>query len=494
LNSDTLIQTDAMLQYGALRSFRNGPLAPFIGDDIFEVGKAKLPIEGSFDTVFAGYRLQDISDYRSALQAWFNVVRIGGYLVVVVPHAFLYERQLALPSRFRPEQRRLYTPRALIEEIEESLVPNSYRVRWLGDRDDGYDYAELGELEPVGAHDVVLVIERIALPAWRLLDTVEDTPAIKPEFAFETPRTRVEAASRKPVGRILILKLDHLGDFIMGLPALEKARQVFADSEITLVVGSWNVGIARDLNVADHVLQFDVFPRNSSEEQVDVVGKTALFQDLIVGEYDLRSDPDTRFLLRSVRAGLRAGIGTRARFPFLDIFLPIDATRNEPETARIDEFTHNMFASYPEAVRGDFRISCAKEDAQAVSAMIWGPYRPLRPGRYVFEPFIELAPTGAGLLSLDIALDTKWVVHKHVPAPQPVRLEFTVDKPGSLFEFRIWALEGVEAIDFSFFGGRLIREGAASVLHQSEYLALLIELVKMRVSGFGMLQEAEASE
>ena len=32
-----------------------------------------------------------------------------------------------------------------------------------------------------------------------------------------------------------------------------------------------------------------------------------------------------------------------------------------------------------------------------------------------------------------------------------------------------------------------MREGAGSVLHQSEYLSLLIDLIQMRVSGTGLL-------
>jgi hypothetical protein len=50
-------------------------------------------------------------------------------------------------------------------------------------------------------------------------------------------------------------------------------------------------------------------------------------------------------------------------------------------------------------------------------------------------------------------------------------------------------VDGHAPIDFSYFGGRLIREGAASVLHQSEYLALLIDLIIMRVDRLGLLSE-----
>jgi hypothetical protein len=125
--------------------------------------------------------------------------------------------------------------------------------------------------------------------------------------------------------------------------------------------------------------------------------------------------------------------------------------------------------------------------------MVWGPYHPLRPGRYIFEPYVEFGDAGDGLLSFDIALDGKWVVHRTVPTMERVRLPFTVEKAGALFEFRIWALRDSPAVDFSFFGGRLIREGAASVLHQSEYTSLLIELVRMRVARFGLLGEDEAA-
>lgn len=375
-------------------------------------------------------------------------------------------------------------------EIEEALVPNSYRVRWLGDDDTDYDYQLGRDDEPVGGRDILLAIERIAPPAWGLLDEPK-AKALGPDFSAEPERTRIEFAALKPRRKVLILKLDHLGDFIMAIPALEKARAVFADAEITLAVGSWNLDMARELAIADRVLSFDVFPRNSSEEKVDVPGKTALFEQLITQEYDLaidfRNDHDTRFLLKSVRADVKAGLGTKAEFPFLDIFLPIDFNRNEPETAREDLIKHDRFSSHRDTVRGDFRISCTKEAAGRDSAIVWGPYFELRPGRYLFEPHLELDPLGDGLLSLDIALDQKRVTQTTVPAPERIRLPFFVEKPRTSFEFRIWAIDGTPAVDFSFFGGRLIRLGASSVLHQSEYLQLLVELISLRMDRFGVL-------
>ena len=54
-----------------------------------------------------------------------------------------------------------------------------------------------------------------------------------------------------------------------------------------------------------------------------------------------------------------------------------------------------------------------------------------------------------------------------LPAAESPRLHFTVETPDTPFEFRIWTRPDLPSIDLSFFGGRLIREGAASVLHQS---------------------------
>ena len=357
--------------------------------------------------------------------------------------------------------------------------------------------SRLAPVPTAGRSEILLVLERIAAPAWGLATApppvlAKPSPAT-PDYGFEPSRTRVEAAVRPPGQRVLILKLDHLGDFIMGMATLQRARTVFAEAEITLVVGSWNLDMARALGIADRIIPFDVFPRNSSEEEVDVVGKTALFQATVTGEYDiaidLRTDWDTRFLLGKVKAGCRAGIGTRAQFPFLDIFLPIDFTRNEPETAREYRIGHESFASQGPTVRKAHRVLSRAETVERHCAILWGPYWRLRPGRYIFEPHIEFEDAERGLLLLDVALDAQRVAERYVEGHGDLRLSFTVDVPNPEFEFRIWTVADAPAIGFSFFGGRLIREGAGSVLHQSEYGALLLELVMLRIGRTGMLQD-----
>src|SRR5215831_2532550 len=59
-------------------------------------------------------------------------------------------------------------------------------------------------------------------------------------FAIDNRRAR----------RLLVLKLDHYGDFLIGLPALKRLRQAFPADHITLVCGSWNIGLAKEVGVA----------------------------------------------------------------------------------------------------------------------------------------------------------------------------------------------------------------------------------------------------
>ena len=385
-----------------------------------------------------------------------------------------------------------------MQEVEEALAPNSYRVRHLGDGDRGYDYDADPDAPPVGESEVVLVLEKIAPPAWSPRLAVEP-PAprprkTEPDYAFEPSRTRVETESLPDIRRVLLLKLDHLGDFIMGLGALERARRIFCDAEITLVVGSWNVQMARELGLADRIVAFDIFPRNSSEEEVDVAGKAGLFQQAITGEYDLaidlRAEHDTRFLLRLVKARLRAGIGGRIQFPFLDIFLPVDLTRGEPEAAKEVLFAPHDFPCQGSAERSPHRIVSRPERVERDCAIVWGPYRKLRAGRYLFEPYFDVGP-GEGVVMMDVALDNVRAAQVYIRESLPVRLSFTVEAALAEVEFRIWAVDQEPTVEIGFYGGRLIREGAASVLHESEYASLLLELVAMRLTQTGVLVELE---
>ncbi|HMI20224.1 MAG TPA: hypothetical protein VK533_11815 [Sphingomonas sp.] len=443
--------------------------------------------DGSQAVVHAPECLQDERDYRGALQRWFGLLTVGGVLVLTVPHAFLDARQDRLPPPRRPRQQRLYTPASLLSEVEEALAPNSYRLRWLADRDGGYDYALDRATPPTGQHDIALVIERIAPPAWDLAPP-KPAAAPPPDYAFEPLRTRAETMAAGSVQRILLLKLDHLGDFVMAAPAMRAVRAHFPDAHITLVVAEWNAGLARRIGIADELLIFEAFPRNTGEVGVDIGARLAQFDALIIQHYDLAIDlrtfGDTRLLLRNVDADHKAGIGHRGAYPFLDIFLPLDPASDAVDHAWSMDIGVGEFFVLGTGERSPFQIGCdgfAAENGPQV--LTWGPYRNLMPGDYLFQPFLDADFTQAGLLAYDIAIDTRRIAYGVFDGRSDVHVPFTVADKAAQFEFRLWTVGGEPVVDFRFYGGRLIKQGAAATLHQSEYLSLLVELVAMRLNG-----------
>jgi ADP-heptose:LPS heptosyltransferase len=57
--------------------------------------------------------------------------------------------------------------------------------------------------------------------------------------------------------RILVLRLERIGDLLMTLGALESIRATWPQARIHLAVGSWNVDVARQLPWIDHVEPLD---------------------------------------------------------------------------------------------------------------------------------------------------------------------------------------------------------------------------------------------
>jgi SAM-dependent methyltransferase len=168
----------------------------------------ELPVpDGSQDAVFAASCLQLLDDPEAAIREWMRAVRRGGHLIVTVPHQFLYERRVALPSRWTRQHKRFYTPAGLLSEVERALQPNCYRVRRLMDDDANFDYARRPDQPATGSHDIELVIERIAEPEWQL-----DSDSGKPEYSISP------SVFSQPRGDVWI------NEFLRSMPLLERAE------------------------------------------------------------------------------------------------------------------------------------------------------------------------------------------------------------------------------------------------------------------------------
>jgi ADP-heptose:LPS heptosyltransferase len=129
--------------------------------------------------------------------------------------------------------------------------------------------------------------------------------------------------------RILAIKIDHLGDFLLAIPALAKLRAKYPHAILDVVVGSWNVGIANQLGYFDNVHSFDFFKRKSSvnasvdaEELAELVSSLPDYDIAI----DMRRQSESRFFIGKVRAKLKVGYQTfdASVDDCLDIALPIE--------------------------------------------------------------------------------------------------------------------------------------------------------------------------
>jgi ADP-heptose:LPS heptosyltransferase len=307
------------------------------------------------------------------------------------------------------------------------------------------------------------------------------------QFAFEGQGGR----------RLLVLKLDHYGDFLIGLPALQRLRQAFPADHITLVCGSWNAELARRLGVADEVRAYDFFPENGALWSGQPFEDLQHFREICSGGFDiaidLRVDDDTRFLLEHVEAATRCGIGLRARHPFLDIVLPPQFEQRESEGRWIsiepDRFESCMPKRAPFFHENDFSVTNTR--------LVFGPYILLPRGRFRAYFGLSLLTALPSLSRVRLVIDatrnagaetvaTGRISWSHSGAPRGAVLEFANDDPGALYEFRIHARGRPIRSRLRFFGVRIELIGGSSArfrrseLHIGEQLSLLVDLIEQR--------------
>ena len=81
--------------------------------------------------------------------------------------------------------------------------------------------------------------------------------AIHAARAAPRSQTLVAAAHALPERpRILLLKLDHIGDLVLAMRAMLRIRKAWPDAHITLVCGPWNVALARQLGLFDRIIAY----------------------------------------------------------------------------------------------------------------------------------------------------------------------------------------------------------------------------------------------
>ena len=307
--------------------------------------------------------------------------------------------------------------------------------------------------------------------------------------------------------RILVLKLDHLGDFIIGRPALQSLRGLFPQAHIRLICGAWNVRAAQASGLVDEVRGYDFFPEQAQGWDGKPVQDIAVFDAAVAGRFDLaidlRVDGDTRGLLKRVDAEFRCGVGSRQAFDFLDIGLPAQAKQPDDRVfagethaiiptdrfrsrmRRQRAFTHEtalggarghvIFGPYLELPLGQFRATFALR----VSGLYWlgRPKVTIEVARN--EAVIQSARVSLAGLA-DASSDGPVLSFENRREPEDVRI--------AKFEFRVSISGRPLGGRLSFAGVRLERVGVGVVprfapmdLHVGEQLSLLVDLIGQRV-------------
>lgn len=123
----------------------------------------------SQDYIFSSHTLEHVENWIKTIQEWHRVVKVGGHIITIVPHKYLYEKKRSPPSNWNRDHKRFYTPGLLLLEIESALDPNSYRVVHMQDNDTGFNYNIHPEQHSDGAYEIVCVIKKIDKPKWNLL-------------------------------------------------------------------------------------------------------------------------------------------------------------------------------------------------------------------------------------------------------------------------------------------------------------------------------------
>lgn len=136
--------------------------------------------DNSLDGVYSSHCFEHIGPWKAVLQDWHRILKPGGFLVIVVPHQFLFERKRRLPSPINPDHKRFYTAGSLLAEIEEAFEDNTFRVRHLVENDKGFDYNLLPYQGTDGCYEIELVIEKLATPRWH-----PDDGTVRPYGASE---------------------------------------------------------------------------------------------------------------------------------------------------------------------------------------------------------------------------------------------------------------------------------------------------------------------
>ena len=118
-----------------------------------------------YQTVFSSHLLEHIAEPVEAVRNWWRILKKSGYLIIVVPHARLYEQKPTLPSNWNRDHKWFWLPSefelphtlSLTHIVFEATKVKPCHVRVL---DEGYEGFGL-ERHPGGEYSIELVTQKV---------------------------------------------------------------------------------------------------------------------------------------------------------------------------------------------------------------------------------------------------------------------------------------------------------------------------------------------
>ena len=182
--------------------------------------------------------------------------------------------------------------------------------------------------------------------------------------------------AREQVKRILVMKLDHVGDFITAFPGIQRLKLRFPKAEIHVLVPKASTLLAHLEPAIVNVIEFNFFSAVSQEGRLEVTEEqlSALAERLRAFDFDIaidmRKHSDTRSMLKRTGARLLAGFDSRGEHPFLDVALEWEGDPScRPKRSHIADDYVSLIESVASACNPSRQVLGGPSRVEAIAAV-----------------------------------------------------------------------------------------------------------------------------
>lgn len=187
--------------------------------------------------------------------------------------------------------------------------------------------------------------------------------------------------SARPIRRILLLRLERIGDLLMALDAIDDVRRAWPTATIHLAVGSWNWQIASLIPAVAHVHVADVPWLSRGERPTSwraLIGEARGWRQL---RYDMviNFEPDIRSNLIAWLSGapVRVGYASGGGGAFLTQTGTMDPARHVSENARQLVAVAAGVSAFDTPAATTPRLHPLPEHVATATSALAGAHRPL---------------------------------------------------------------------------------------------------------------------